>query len=56
MQTEALAAVVNNSLIERLNGTVKERDKVFRGFKRLESAQQYVDGWVLNYNFLGPHL
>ena len=56
VQTDGLAAVVNNNLIERLNGTVKERDKVFRGFKRLESAQQYLDGWVLDYNFFRPHL
>ena len=56
VQTDGLAAVVNNNLIERLNGTVKERDKVFRGFKRLDSAQQYVDGWVLDYNFFRPHL
>ena len=56
VQTDGLAAVVNNNLIERLNRTVKERDKVFRGFKRLESAQQYVDGWALDYNFFGPHL
>ena len=35
VQTDGLAAVVNNNLVERLNGTVKERDKVFRGFKRL---------------------
>ena len=56
VKTDGLAAVVNNNLIERLNGTVKERDKVFRGFKRLDSAQQYVDGWVLDYNFFRPHL
>ena len=55
-QTDGLAAVVNNNLIERLNGTVKERYRVFRGFKPLDSAQQYVDGWVLDYNFFRPHL
>ncbi len=56
VQTDGLAAVINNNLIERLNGTVKERDKVFRGFKRMDSAQQYVNGWVLDYNFFRPHM
>ena len=56
VQTDELAAVVNNNLIEWLYGTVKERDKVFKGFKRLDSAQQYVDGWSLDYNFFRPHL
>ena len=41
-------AVVNNNHIKRLNGTVKERDKVFRGFKRVSSAQQYINGWFGN--------
>ena len=44
VQTDGLEAVINNNRIERLNGTVKERDKVFRGFKRLDSAQQYPNG------------
>ncbi len=56
VQTDGLAAVINNNLVERLNGTMKERDKVFRGFKRLDSAQQYVNGWVLDYNFFRPHM
>ena len=51
IQTDGIAAVVNNNLSERLQGTIKERNKVLRGFKRPASAQQYLDGWVLDYNY-----
>ena len=55
IQTDGIAAVVNNNLSERLQGTIKERNKVLRGFKRPASAQQYLDGWVLDYNYFRPH-
>ena len=28
---------------------------MLRGFKRPASAQQYLDGWVLDYNYFRPH-
>ena len=56
IQTDGIAALVNNNLAERLQGTIKERDKVLRGFKRSTWAQKYLDGWVLNYNFFRPHI
>ncbi len=46
---------VNNNLVERLNGTVKERDKVMRGFKNEESAQQILEGFRAYYNFIRKH-
>ena len=55
IQTDGIAAEVNNNLSERLQGTIKERNKVLRGFKRPASAQQYLDGWVLDYNYFRPH-
>ena len=56
IQTDGIAAAVNNNLSERLQGTIKERDKVLRGFKRPSTAQNYLDGWVLDYNYFRPHL
>ena len=46
---------VNNNLVERLNGTVRERDKVMRGFKTEESAQQIIEGFRAYYNFIRKH-
>jgi transposase-like protein len=45
----------NNNLIERLNGTVREREKVMRGFKKEESAQQILEGFRAYYNFIRKH-
>ena len=45
----------NNNIIERLQGTVRERDKVMRGFKKEESAQKILDGFRAYYNFIRPH-
>ncbi len=45
----------NNNIVERLNGTVRERLKVMRGLDHDESAQKLIDGKRLNYNYLRPH-
>jgi transposase-like protein len=45
----------NNNIVERLNGTVRERVKVIRGLDNDESAQKTVDGYRLYYNFIRPH-
>lgn len=50
-----IRAEVNNNLIERLHGTVRERTKVMRGLQDRETAQAFLDGWRLNYNYFRPH-
>lgn len=45
----------NTNLIERLHGTIKERTKVMRGFRTAETAQRFLDGWKVYYNFMKPH-
>ena len=40
---------------ERLQGTFRDRDKTLRGLKKRESGQDYIDGLVLNDNYLRPH-
>ena len=46
----------NNNLVERLNGTVRERDKVMRGMKKQETATVLMEGLKNYYNFLRPHM
>jgi transposase-like protein len=48
-------AETNNNTVERLQGTVRERDKVIRAFKREESAQKILDGFRAYYNFIRAH-
>lgn len=45
----------NTNLIERFHGTLKERTKVMRGLHSLESAREFLDGWLVHYNFFRPH-
>lgn len=50
-----LRSETNNNLIERLNGTIRERTKVMRGMKSKASAEAVVEGWNLHYNYFRPH-
>jgi len=45
----------NTQKIERFHGTLKQRTKVMRGLKNLESAIDFTDGWLVHYNYLRPH-
>ena len=45
----------STNLVERLHGTIKERTKVMRGFRTAETAQRFLDGWAVYYNFMKPH-
>jgi transposase-like protein len=44
-----------NSKVERLNGTMREREKVMRGMQKKETAQQIVDAMRIHYNFVREH-
>ncbi len=44
-----------NAKVERLNGTMREREKVMRGMDNAESAQQLVEALRINYNFCREH-
>lgn len=44
----------NNNRIERLNGTLRERVKVQRGWKTAKSV--LAEGNKIQYNFVKPHM
>lgn len=44
-----------NNVVERLHGTLKDRVKVMRGLKSMETAKTLLDGYVINYNFCRGH-
>ena len=49
-------AVENNTqLIERFHSTLKQRTKVMRGLKNIQSAIDFMDGFFVHYNYLRPH-
>jgi transposase-like protein len=45
----------NNNMVERLHGTIRQRNKVMRGLDDVETAQTMIDGLRIYYNFLRPH-
>lgn len=44
-----------NSRIERLNGTMRDREKVMRGMNTSESAQKIIEAMRIHYNFCREH-
>lgn len=45
----------NNNIVERANGTVRERLKAMRGMDNDESAEKMLEGNRIYYNNLRPH-
>ena len=43
----------NNNIVERLNGTIREREKVTRNVK--EQAPTIIEGYRNYYNLVRPH-
>ena len=42
----------NNNMVERLHGTIRERNKTMRGLDNEDSAQTIIDGMRIYYNFI----
>ncbi len=55
MQSEGMAADINNNLSERLQGTFRDRIKTLRGLDSRTTGQRYLDGWTLQYNHFRDH-
>lgn len=46
----------NTNFIERFHSTLKERTKVMRDLKSMKTAKEFIDGWLIHYNFFRPHM
>ncbi|MCX6643556.1 MAG: IS6 family transposase [Candidatus Bathyarchaeota archaeon] len=55
IQSKPFALQNSTNLIERFHGTLKDRTKVMRGLKEIETAKLFTDGWLVHYNFFRPH-
>lgn len=55
IQSRPFALEDNTQLIERFHGTLKDRTKVMRGLKNIETAIQFIDGFLVHYNYFRPH-
>jgi len=45
----------NNNILERLNGTFRERTKVFRSLDSSVGAEEFATGMATYYNYIRPH-
>jgi putative transposase len=45
-----------NQIIERKHGTLKNRLRPARGLKHDDTAKTWLDGYIVNYNFVKPHI
>jgi transposase-like protein len=44
-----------NSVMERLNGTMRDREKVMRGMQTRETAQKIIEAMRIHYNYVRKH-
>lgn len=45
----------STNIVERFHETVKERTKVMKAFRDIETLLPFVDGFLVYYNYLKPH-
>lgn len=55
IQSKPFTVENSTNLIERFHGTLKDRTRVMRGLKQIETANLITDGYLVFYNFLRPH-
>jgi putative transposase len=55
IQSKPFTKDSTSNFIERFHGTLKDRTKVIRSFKDMETLKQFTDGWLIYYNYFKPH-
>lgn len=55
VQSSPFAKVDSTSKIERFHSVLKERTKVMKAFRNIDTLIQFTDGFLVYYNFLKPH-
>ena len=55
IQSKPFTDVNSTNVIERFQGTLKDRTKIIRGFKNMTTAELLTDAWLVHYNFFKEH-
>jgi putative transposase len=55
IQSSPFTDVHSTNIIERFHGTLKDRTKVIRGFKNMDTARLLTQAWLVHYNFFKEH-
>src|SRR4030043_1929337 len=55
IQSTPFTDVNSTNIVERFQGTLKDRTKVVRGFKNMDTARLLTEAWLIHYNFFKEH-
>jgi putative transposase len=55
IQSKPFTDVNSTNIIERFQGTLKDRTKIIRGFKNMDAARLLTEAWLVHYNFFKEH-
>jgi len=55
VRSKPFVEVDSTNIIERFQGTMKDRTDVVRGFKKMDNAKLITDAWLVHYNFFKEH-
>jgi transposase-like protein len=55
VQGKPFTDINSTNIIERFHGTLKDRTKVVRGFKHMDTARLLTQAWLVHYNFFKEH-
>jgi transposase-like protein len=55
IQSTPFTDVNSTNIIERFQGTLKDRTKIVRGFKSMKTGELLTDAWLVHYNFFKEH-
>jgi transposase-like protein len=55
IQSRPFTSTDSTNIIERFHGTLKDRTKVIRGFKNMDTARLLTQAWLVHYNFFKEH-
>ena len=55
IKSQGIRSSLNNNLSERLQGTIRSRDKTRRGMESIPTGQTFMDGWTIYYNHMRDH-
>ena len=50
---QACGLILDNNVLERTHGSIREREKIMRGLKSMETP--FIDGNKIYHNFVRPH-
>jgi len=55
IQSKPFVSIDSTNIIERFQGTLKDRTKVVCGFKNMDTARLLAEAWLVHYNFFKEH-